>query len=426
MIVVRPLLCSWLTLAACVPAAAQTLQPNRPERPYRGIFASGMNDSTHSLTGNATLSGGFDDDILADAVGRNRPVSSRKGTLAQLSGGLNYATNLSRASVGAGVGSSVRYYPSLEKDYFTTYSAGVGAGLRVLDKPEVSVSGGANYQPLTFLSAFPSLGEQLTVEVPEPDFVPVESQYISYNAGISLAHRLSRRVSVSTSGAYRATDRLEREFWSRSASAALRVQMTRDVSLRLGYSLAEGHYEGHPTVLQHRPDIGLDFGRALSLTRRTTISFGVGTDATVANDRTRLRASGHASMTHEIGRSWAARAAYQRGTSFVETIPEPIFSDSAQVSLVGLITRRIQFTSIGSALFGNTGTSSRQFDSYRASAGISVALTRYMNAGVDYAYYKYVFDPLIELPSGIPHDVNRQSIRAHVSFWAPLLNKTRR
>jgi hypothetical protein len=406
-------------------ASAQT-QGYRPERPYRGIFAGGLNDSTHSIAANATLSGGYDDDILADATGRNRPVSSRQGTLAQLSGGLNYAMNLNRASVGAGVNSSVRYYPSLEKEYFTTYGAGVGGGIRVLDKPEVSVSGGANYQPLTFLSAFPSLGEQLTVEVAEPDFVPVESQYISYNAGISLTHRLSRRVSVSTSGAYRTTDRLEREFWSRSASAALRVQMTRDVSLRVGYSLAEAHYEGRPTVQQHRPDIGLDFGRALSLTRRTTMSFGVGTEATVANDRTRIRASGNASMTHEIGRSWSARAAYQRGTTFVETIPEPVFSDSAQVSLSGLITRRIQFTSIGSALFGNTGTSSRQFDSYRASAGISVALTRYMNAGVNYAYYKYVFDPLIELPSGIPHDVNRQSIRAQVSFWAPLLNKTRR
>jgi hypothetical protein len=49
-----------------------------------------------------------------------------------------------------------------------------------------------------------------------------------------------------------------------------------------------------------------------------------------------------------------------------------------------------------------------------------------MNVGVDYAYYKYVFDPLIQLEPGVPRDVNRQSIRAHVSVWAPLMNKTRR
>jgi len=411
-----------VTLMACSPASAQF----RPERPYRGIFASGVDNSTHSVVGNGTLSAGYDDDLLADATGRDQPVSNQQGILGQVSGGLSYTLNVDRVSLNAGAGSTVRYYPSLEREYFTTHNAGVNASARILNRPEVSLFGSANYQPVNFLSAFPALDNSLTLENPEPDFVPVESQYVAYAAGVSISQPLSRRMSVSASGTRRMADRLETDFWSQSANAALRVQMTRDVALRLGYAVSEAHYEGRPTVVSHRPDIGLDFARALSLTRRTSLSFGVGTDATVSSGETRWRASGHVALAHEIGRSWVTRAAYQRGTRFIETITEPVFSDSVQASLSGLLTRRIQFTSIASASIGSAGSNSRQFDSYRGSAGLSVALTRYMNTGVDYAYYRYLMDPLIALPSGVPSNVNRQSIRGHISLWVPVLNRPRR
>jgi len=49
-----------------------------------------------------------------------------------------------------------------------------------------------------------------------------------------------------------------------------------------------------------------------------------------------------------------------------------------------------------------------------------------MNVGVDYAYYKYEFDDTAGLEPGLSQDVNRQSIRARVSFWAPIFNQARR
>ena len=135
---------------------------------------------------------------------------------------------------------------------------------------------------------------------------------------------------------------------------------------------------------------------------------------------------GNAAVTHEIGRSWVARGAFHRGTTFVETIPEPVFSNSVQLSLVGLLNRRVQFISVASAVGGKTGYTSGNFDSYRGSLGLSIALTRYMNTGVDYAYYRYVYGALVNLPAGVPREVNRQSIRGHVSVWVPVLNRPRR
>jgi hypothetical protein len=427
---VRPLLCSWLALAACVPAAAQTLQPNRPDRPYRGMFGSGVDGSGQSITASGTLSGGYDDNILADATQSNSIRNSQQGTLAQLSGGINYSLMGARGQFNAGAGSSVRYYPSLENDYFKTYSASATGRVRVLEKPGLSLRQSVSYAPFTFLSGLPVVGvgpdviEPVTP--PEPDFVPLSQQYVSAESGAELDTRLARRLSFNSSYTYRVADRSTTRSWRQSGNAGFTFDLTRYLGLRMGYRYTEAHYTAR-IVRSHRPDIGLDFQRALSLTRRTSLTFGAGTEATVADNQTRYRAVGNVNVMHEIGRTWTASGVYQRGTYYIDTLDEPVFGDTGSVGVSGLLTRRIQFQALASATLGNAGfTVQRQYDSYRGTVSMSTALNRFMNVGLDYAYYKYVVDPLIQLEPGVPRNVNRQSIRAHVSFWAPLLNKTRR
>jgi hypothetical protein len=424
----RAFLATGLTLLACIPAAAQApLQPTRPERPYRGMFASGVDNSGQSLTATSTLSGGYDDNILADATGRNALRNGQGGTLGQLSAGLNYTLSASRASVNAGLGTSIRYYPSLGNDYFKTYNASIGGQVQLFQTPNVTLYQSVSYRPFTFLSAFPDAGEPVGASsAPEPDFVPIASQYMAYAGGVDLNQQLSRRLSFNSSYGYGTTDRTETRFLRQTGSAGFQVGMTRDLSLRLGYRYTRADYRGRGLVETHRPDVGLDFRRALSLTRRTSLTFGVGTEASVYNETTRFRATGNATVTHEIGRSWSAVGAYQRGTSFVETLSEPIFGDSGSVTLVGLVTRRIQFQAVASGSTGHSGFSTaRNYNTYRGSVGLSTALTRFMNIGIDYAYYNYKFDALIELEPGVPRDLDRQSVRAHVTLWAPLLNRSR-
>jgi hypothetical protein len=194
----------------------------------------------------------------------------------------------------------------------------------------------------------------------------------------------------------------------------------------MGYRYSEAHYTDR-VVSTQSPDVGLDFNRALSLTRRTSFAFGVGAEATRSNDHTRYRATGNVNLNHEIGRTWMANASYQRGTYYIDTVDEPVFADSATAGLSGLISRRIQFQALATAMLGNAGFNvDRRFDNYRGSVTVSTALNRFMNVGMDYAYYRYVYDEQIQLDPGLPHNINRQSIRAHVSFWAPVMNRTRR
>ena len=413
---------------ACVPASAQG-QGYRPERPYRGIFASGVDNLGQSLTANGTVSGGYDDNLLADATNSNTPTGGRQGTLGQFSGGLNYSLTGERAQLSAGAGGSLRYYPSFVNEYYETYNASIAGVLRVLDKPNLTVHQSVGYQPVTFLSGLPGVDLDPGLEAlvpPDLDFIPTTDQYLSYESGADLDAPLSRRLNFISSYSYRLTDRSEHRLWRQTGSIGLQTVLSRDVSLRTAYRYTEAHYPTR-TVRTHSPDVGLDFRRALSLTRRTTLAFGAGVEATQVNDQTRYHATGHLNVSHEIGRSWSANGAYRRGTFFIDTLAEPVFGDSASAGVNGLLTRRIQFSAVAFLSIGAAGfTTQRQFDTYRGVVTLSTALNRYMNVGADYAYYKYIFDPLIELDPGLPRNVNRQSIRAHVSFWAPVMNRTRR
>ena len=430
---VRSLLCSCLALLASLPAAAQTGQSNRPERPYRGVFASGVDDGGQSLTASTSLSGGYDDNLLADATQQSNPFrQGQQGKLAQVAGGLNYSLTGTRGELAAGAGASLRYYPSFEDDYFETYNASIDGQWIALTKPQLTLHQSVAYQPFTFLSDLtgsrPGLETGVETPVlPDPDFVPIASQYVAYDSGADLVVRLTSRVSYNTSYGYHMADRSSQNTWRQTGTMGLSFQLTRDVSLRTGYRYNEFHYPTR-TTRTHSPDVGLDFSKGLSLTRRTTLGFGAGVEAVVVHEQTRYRATGNANVTHEIGRSWTADGAYTRGTSYTDTLPEPLFADTGRFSLSGLLSRRIQFDASAIASIGKTGFDVEQqdFDSYRAIVTLSTALNRYMNVGVDYSYYRYKFDESVELEPGLPHYVNRQSVRAHVSFWAPLLNKARR
>jgi hypothetical protein len=416
---------SVLVFLTSVPAYAQF----RPERPYRGIFASGTDNASQTLTAQGTLSGGYDDNILADAFRGTDVRNQQSGGMGQLSGGLSYGLGGGRASFNAGAGGSVSYYPSLQNNYYKAYSANAGGRVTLLRRPELSANASVSYRPYTFL-----LSEAEAIEpglsgavAPELDFVPVESQYVNYQGGLNLGQRLSQRTRLSFGYSYSLADHIDRTFWRQGGQSSLSVQVSRGLAVRLGYGYSEGHYNDGRVYRSHRPDVGLDFLRALSLTRRTSLSFSVGTDATATADRTRIRATGSARVLHELGRSWALSGAYTRGTYYTESLSAPVFGDSAVVSLNGLISRRLNFSAVGSTSLGSVGAGSRRnYDIYRGALNLSTALTRFMNVGVSYSYFNYSFEEGVVLDPGLPRDINRQSIRAHVSLWAPIVNRSRR
>ena len=49
-----------------------------------------------------------------------------------------------------------------------------------------------------------------------------------------------------------------------------------------------------------------------------------------------------------------------------------------------------------------------------------------MQIGINYSFYRYRFDEPSFYRSGSRADIDRQSVRAQLNFWAPIVNKARR
>ena len=102
---------------------------------------------------------------------------------------------------------------------------------------------------------------------------------------------------------------------------------------------------------------------------------------------------GNARLNREIGRTWHAALAYDRDVGFLETFSEPVFSDSASLSVGGLFNRRTQFHAEAALSVGDVGLSGGDngFNSYWTSIGVDFGLTRYLSLAVNYSFYSYSF-----------------------------------
>jgi hypothetical protein len=426
-----------VSLLACATTAfAQTA---RPERPYRGLFASGTESWTQSVVASGSLASGYDDNLLAGARGGNRGAGvvagpNARGTFGQGSASLRYSFESEGLSIGASAASSVRYYPKGTTDKYTRSTSGqMNLSAQLRKGTSLSAQLAATQQPDTFAELFsvPDLDISFSEPaLPELDTASALSYYLAFAGNVGITHNLSERTKIGGSYGLRTTSgRGDRgEFKKQRGDGHLTHQLGRGLSVRAGYSYSQGDYSNDHSVPNHVIDAGVNYNRSLSFSRRTTLSFGTGTTATRARDKLRYTLVGNARLNHEIGRSWLAQTGYSRRVLLHESWQEPVLANSVNAGLSGLISRRLQFTSSADAAFATVGehTGGRNFDSYHGSAAITYAITRFLNAGVTYAYYRYRAADDVLLPEGFPRTFDRQSIRVTVNVWAPLFERGRR
>jgi opacity protein-like surface antigen len=425
-----------VTIAAG-PAYAQRETP-RPERPYRGLFGSSPGDLNQQLTVNGSLGVGFDDNVLADLFDQTSPTfgdltTSHRGGVGTASAGIGYLLNRQRVTAVLSGETTGRYYPTLTPSFIRRNYASGTVGVNI----GKGLSAGAQgvYEPYSVQTMFPVLVDvRGGVPAIDEDFASSTEHYIAYSSNVAYRHQLSRRTFVGLDAAYhvREGSALVPRFTYTDAGGGLTHNLTKDLSLRLGYRYATAQYgdvNNRSRPVDHVIDAGVDYKRALSRSRRTNVAFSTGASAATGRPgyETRLRAIGSADLTHEIGRTWLISVGYYRGVDYVESWPEPVFADTVTTGVNGLITRRVEFHASARAASG-TGEFSSKGDlrTYYGNAGVSYAVTRFISTGVTYAYYNHRFADSVLLAPGFPHHVNRESVRVYISLWAPLFERSRR
>jgi hypothetical protein len=430
-----------LGLAVALTAAPSWAQGPRPGRPYRGLFAGSSPDISQSLTVGGSVGTGFDDDLNANARGVRGSSTAdegarRSGTLGNLSAGVNYTFDNGSQSINASAGTSARYYPSSDEPFVRSSQGQVALRSPLGVRNAISASLSVAQQPYSFMSLFPVIPPD-GVEDAAPDLGPAvgtssDASHLAATGDVGFSHQLSQRTSASANYGYRvATEAGQGDLFVRqSAGGGISYALARGLSLRAGYGYSEArHPDDAEPLVNHSIDAGITYGRALSFSRRTSLSFGTGSSGTTnGSGSLHMRATGNATLLHEIGRTWRAAVAYGRGVILNESWREPVMSDSLSVMVSGLVTRRVQFTSLVQGALGTVGTNhdAGAFDNYYATSSLSTAFTRFMKASVSYSYYHHRFDEGVLLPAGAPRTASRQSVSANISLWAPVFQRVRR
>jgi hypothetical protein len=414
-------------------------QVPRPGRPYRGLFGSGGGTSDQQLTLSANLGAGYTTNVpgAIDTSGdtlRQVAAGGAGSTVTTGSASLLYSLSRTKVSFGAGYSTGVSYFPAAPEPLATSNGGNFNMSIRTSRHSQVALGESLSYQPFYSVASFPGIAAQPFGRPVLPDDIGsahAQNHWTS-NSSVSFLYDVNRRTKFSLMyQGYRSTLIFgESDVTSQTASGRMTFNLAKGLDARVGYGYTRGTYgnaTSSPDVEGHSIDAGVDFSRALSISRRLTLSFGTGSTVFKYRGETHYYVTGNAHLVRELGRSWNATLSYSRSASIENTYLQPVTSDSISAGLGGLINRRVQFQSSVGASRGEVGfvSSANGFNASYLSAGVTLGLTRALGAGIDYAYYHYLFQRNLDVRFGLSSQTDQQSLRVYLTTSLPLFTRTR-
>lgn len=432
--------------ALSTPALAQT------SAPYSGLFRGSGSASAvgQRLDFNFSLVEAYDDDVYADVRPGITPAEDpTAGFYTMLVTAADYRLARRGLEVGVSGTSALRYYPDLREVHTISHSASAGLSARVSRTATLFVNQSAAYSPSYLYGLFPA-----SAETPAPgDLIPAAPDYsldqsdsYSYRTMATLAHRVGDAGNLSSTGEFQYTDYLHEDDLRRRdrTTAGIRGQyehrLTRNVRFSSGYRFRSGDfgYLVGTNTNEHGIDFGATYSRALSVSRRADIGFGIGVSTVEIPASTsevqlaesplqgRLyRMSGNFTLGYQFRPGWEARAAYRRGLEYIPDLTAPVFLDGVTAGLEGLVTRRMALSASASYSKGESilNRSASAFDTYTGSFSGRYAFTSGLAVFAEYLYYFYDFSESALLAPGLPPGLERNAVRAGLMLWVPAVGR---
>jgi hypothetical protein len=422
-------------------ADCQSVSPPSPAV-YRG--AQTRDTAEGGLGLSVSVYEAYDDDVLAGTTGSGSPgrpsvSSAQSGFYSAVSAGLVYTHAGDATSFRSWANSAVAYYPALDNLTAIYSQLGLAVSAPIGKRISVYASPYADYRPRYSLRLFPlpaipepdsdlAVPEQTVTPAPDLDYSAIQQESYRYGGNVGLNLSITNRLGlgVDYGRSQTSTEGGLTDMQVQGGGASLRYRLTQNASFRAGYSRQEARYETldrQPRLTEH-VNIGVDYRKPLSITRRTHLRFGAG--SALADDgrgRRRLQATGTASLIHQMKRTWSASADYRREVGFLEGFDQPVLSDSVGAALGGLMSRRLEFSTGVRYFDGAIGltTNAQRFESYSAWVRARTALTRSLAAYAEYLFYHYEFDERLTRPPGLPPRYSRNGVRIGLSWWLPLI-----
>jgi hypothetical protein len=429
-------------------------RPQTPAPQGSAIFAAadarGLAERSERLNLLVQLFGGYDDDVLAQQSSGVPPTTQQRlasaaaglatgvgATITYSQPGLLFNRPQGKGDFRGWLDSSLRYYPALDNLTGAYHRFGLELSAPVTRRVKLYASPRGDYSPRY---SFELLSGPATTsaESPQPSFVTdaapqpgIDYSVVANNsfrygvAGAALIEVGTRSTLSVDAGYSKRQSNLENfDMEVRDTGVSFDHQFSRDGSLELGYSYVKGVHGTGLETTAHNIDIGADYRRPLSHTRRTFLSFDTG--STIAESEVsgrRVQAVGSASLVHYVKRTWTGKLEYRRRLQYLDGFDRPLFGDAVTTGVNGLLSRRLELSARAAYTSGTVGLSLRapRFESYTASARLRRALSRTLAGYVEAIFYRYSFDDDAPRPPGLPREFDRLAFRCGLSVWVPLL-----
>jgi len=441
-------------LAAALSLAARSAiaQDYRPDRPYNGVFAPRRSNGGHQFEIDWAAMTAHDDNLTAEPELVSDPRGGFGGGWGSAEASARYIYEGQRTHLRATASGRDRYYPSLSNLSGVDAGGEFGASFDMSRNIRLSLSQAVRFQPYYQLTFVPSGSGSLGAAAPiDPSDVEISTPNTpaaddplrpanarTINGGVGYAQKIGLKSRIALDYSYRLTSLADRgvPYFSQNLNALITRGLTRYAALRLGYG--HGRSSGiidvdgrtttvrgapQPLLTTHNVDVGIAYSRPLSRSRRTAFSFSTGSSVISDGDDSQYRLLLSATLAREIGRSWVANVDYRRGVTLIEGIAGPAYADTVRVRFGGFIARRVDVGATTGYAKGYVGltTATGSYATYAETADLRIALSRNFSFVTEYGYYHYDFDPIVDLPFGIGHSQNRQSIRFGISGWLPIV-----
>ena len=406
----------------------------RETGPFGNLFGGIQgSDASQSLSLRWSTYAGHDDVIGEPALlatVADDPYQ-RSGDYGGLSGSLAYSRG-SRANRLSVFGSTnARAYNGTHDMAAPALSTGTSFSMAAGKRTSLRGTLSAAYAPYSQLAPYISAGDETT---PFSFGSAVASRTSrAYGTDVGVSRQLSSRATLDLVGAWQRTQ-LE-DGLAASESRTARVGLTQKLSEGLGVHAGYGYQDARFGLQEtpelttvHNIDVGVDFNRALSFSRRTRVSFGTGSSiAQTAAGGSQYFLNGQATLAHQIGRSWSASAAYNRSSHFAQGFRDLLFLDAFSANLGGQLATRVQLSSGLNYSFGTVGLggAAPSIRSYTGSTRLQIALSRVVALSASYSYYTFDAPVSATTVPGISGQLGRHALMIGLNGWIPFINDMR-
>jgi len=419
-------------------ANAQTATPAPIGSALPGVVGGTRPDLNVALT----FAEAYDQDV-SDRSGSIAPqMFQGSGSYTTLTPQLEFKQNHGRVQMGVTAGSSVRYYGDLHETVVTNYASGIGFNIQLTPQTSMFLNEGLTYSPALLYGLFNSTAAAPAVG----DTVPAGSNYVLnmqrsyvYDSTASVTHKITGRMAVTVDGGfqyddYTSGDTAYPDLRTKHVGSHLSYGLSRNLKLRLGYTWKDGQYIGAPKTTENALDIGIDYSRPLSRTRKTEFTFSFGpmlengllTSATSQDPKRQYRFIADTAVSHQLGRTWKVQGSYHRGMGyFVEGFERPVFSAAYGAAVTGYVSRRVDVSLSAAYSSGDSGLNAvqTQFTTYTGDARVRFGLNRILAFNVEYLFYYYKFDNGIPLPPDVPPYLTRNGVRTGLTMFVPVRHR---